>query len=266
MPDLQPNVIQAVSLRVLDVQRLAAFYRDVIGLTILGESTDRCILVGSRGGQLELVGSPTAVYSPHSAGLFHVAWLHSTRFGLAQHLHRLIEHQVPLQGMSDHLVSEAIYLADPEGNGIEIYRDRPRDQWKFEGDNIHMATLPLNVRDLLATEETDEVDSLCIGHVHLRVAEISGTEKFYRETLGMDLTTRYGSSASFLSYGGYHHHLGINTWESRGQVAVPNALGLREVTISLDQARYEKTKSVAGSDRLADPSGNVIHVVDGREV
>jgi len=266
MPDSQPNVIQAVSLRVRDVHKLTAFYRDVIGLVILAESTDRCILVGRGGGHLELVASPTSELAAHSAGLFHVAWLHSTRYGLAQHLHRLIEHQVPLQGMSDHLVSEAIYLADPEGNGIEIYRDRPRDEWQFDGDSIRMATLPLNVRDLLSTPDTNEADSLRIGHVHLRVAEIPNTEKFYRETLGMDLMTRYGPAASFLSYGGYHHHLGINTWESRGQPAVPNALGLRDVTISLDLERYEKAKSVAGGDRLVDPSGNAIHIVDGREV
>jgi len=163
--------------------------------------------------------------------LYHFAILLPSRRDLAETLWRLAGRHVEFQGFSDHLVSEAIYLADPEGNGIELYRDRPRAEWPYRGDALQMATLPLDTDDLLA-EADGPAEALAggttIGHVHLHVGDLARAEAFYRSVIGFDLVLRYGPSAAFLSAGGYHHHLGLNVWAGRDVPSPPDdSPGLR---------------------------------------
>jgi catechol 2,3-dioxygenase len=141
-----------------------------------------------------------------------------------------------MQGFADHLVSEAIYLADPDGNGIEIYRDRPRQEWPYVDGRLQMGTEPLDVDGLLAAAGADRDGGLPegtrMGHVHLQVSNLDDAERFFREAIGFDLVMRYGSSAAFLSAGGYHHHIAVNTWAGAGAPAPPSgSIGLRHVVV-----------------------------------
>ncbi len=177
---------------------------------------------------------------PRATGLFHLAVLLPSRLDLAHALRRLAESRWPLDGASDHLVSEALYLSDPDGNGIEIYRDRPREEWTHGEIGPEMATLPLDLRSLADELETatgpqpEAPAQTTIGHVHLQVAELSEIERFYAELLGFDVTVRGYPGALFVSAGGYHHHLGLNTWHSAGSAAqAPGSIGLRSYEILL---------------------------------
>ena len=198
-----------------------------------------------------------------------------TRLDLALAVARLAQARWPLDGASDHLVSEALYLSDPDGNGIEIYRDRPRDEWRFTEGQLEMATLPLDMNELLRElERADGFQQLApaatrIGHVHLQVSDIAEAERFYSGVLGFDVMVRGYPGALFVSAGGYHHHLGLNTWNSAGSPPPPpGAVGLRSYEITLpDAAELDavlgRVRAAGipiedrGSDRLVrDPSGN----------
>jgi catechol 2,3-dioxygenase len=225
---------------------------------------------------IELVSAPDAPRAPSfSTGLFHLAILVPDRAELARSLKRLAGAGWRLTGASDHLVSEALYLRDPEGNGIEIYRDRPREEWRRDGDELAMATLPLDLESVLGELENGDgpVDGMpagtTMGHVHLQAADIPSAEAFYNGALGLDVMVRSYPGALFLAAGGYHHHLGLNTWQSQGAPAPPEgALGLDHYELVLPSAA-ERDKA---ADRLAqagadpqrtdegvlatDPSGN----------
>jgi catechol 2,3-dioxygenase len=184
-----------------------------------------------------------------ATGLFHLAILLPSRADLALALARVVAARWPLDGASDHLVSEALYLSDPDGNGIELYRDRPREEWRRNGDELAMATLPLDLDDVisaaggLASEPPREVPAgTTIGHVHLQVGDLGVSESFYRGVLGFDVTVRSYPGALFLSAGGYHHHIGLNTWRSAGgRRPVDGAVGLRHFAIVLsDQSELER--------------------------
>jgi catechol 2,3-dioxygenase len=235
--------IGAVRLRVADVDALGDFYERVVGLTLLSRENGVAAL-GAEGGPalVELAAAPDAPRRPaRTTGLFHHAILVPTRADLARALHRVSGAGWRLTGASDHLVSEALYLRDPEGNGIEIYRDRPRDEWTESQGELQMATLPLDIDGVLS--ETDGSDAerpgvmpegTRIGHVHLQVSELGPAEAFYEGTLGLDVTVRSYPGAVFLSAGGYHHHLGLNTWETAGAPAPPNgALGLEHYELAV---------------------------------
>jgi catechol 2,3-dioxygenase len=150
---------------------------------------------------------------------------------------RLAETRYPLQGAADHGVSEALYLADPDGNGIEIYRDRPQDEWPWQEDGLRMVTDPLDVDSLMAQRDgpwSGLPSATRIGHVHLHVADLAQAQRFYCDLLGFGLTQRYGQSAIFLSAGGYHHHIGLNVWAGVGAPPPPSdAVGLRFFTVYL---------------------------------
>src|SRR5690242_6744305 len=172
---------------------------------------------------VELVGRPDApVRPPRSTGLFHLAVLVPSRLELARALRRVAAAGWRFTGASDHLVSEALYLHDPEGNGIEIYRDRPREEWRYEGGELQMATIPLDlegvVGELPSDEETDAgmPSGTRIGHVHLNVSDLGPAEEYYEHRLGFDVVVRSYPGALFVSAGGYHHHIGMNTWTSAG--------------------------------------------------
>jgi catechol 2,3-dioxygenase len=227
--------IGKVRLRVADVDDLTAFYERVIGLRAVEHGGDP-VRLGPEGGEpvIELVSAPDAPPAPgFSTGLFHFAILVPDRVELARALRRIAATGWRLTGASDHLVSEALYLRDPEGNGIEIYRDRPRDQWNRDNGELRMATLPLDLDGILGELDSGEEAAngmsagTTMGHVHLQVADIPAAEGFYNGALGLDVMVRSYPGALFLSAGGYHHHLGLNTWQSQGAPPPPEgALGL----------------------------------------
>jgi catechol 2,3-dioxygenase len=228
--------IGKVRLRVADIDALSEFYERVIGLRGHDRDGDLVWLGPERDEPLvELLSAPTASPPPSfSTGLFHMAILVPDRAELARSLRRIVEQGWRLTGASDHLVSEALYLRDPEGNGIEIYRDRPREQWGHsENGELRMATLPLDLDNVLADEGSSDrapngmPAGTTMGHVHLRVADIPASEAFYNGALGLDVMVRSYPGALFVAAGGYHHHVGLNTWESQGAPAPPEgSLGL----------------------------------------
>lgn len=212
-----PYHIGAVALRVRDVGRLTAFYRDAIGLQAISQQPDSAILGIDGEPLVKLLGGAQPQAS--RAGLFHIAILLPSRRDLANWLAHAAQIRLPLEGASDHLVSEAIYLSDPEGNGIEIYRDRSRPEWPRRDGAIAMATERLDLDALLSEADGEPYPGMPggtrMGHIHLRVGDTAEAEGFYSGKLGFDVMVHY-PGASFLASGGYHHHLGANVWQSRG--------------------------------------------------
>lgn len=264
-----------VELVVGDLDAMSTFYEQAIGLAPLNRTGDDVRLGSALGGTLiELAGHPDAAPRPRrSTGLFHVAFLVPSRAELARSFRRVLDAGWNFSGASDHLVSEALYLDDPEGNGIEIYRDRPREEWRHEDGQLAMATLPLDLDAVMAELPDDDVaagaDATRIGHVHLQVAQIPPTEAFYDDGLGLDVTTARYPGARFLSAGGYHHHIGANTWASADAPAPPaGSRGLRRYTVVVpDGAELERVagqlrasghelSTVEGGVEAVDPSGN----------
>jgi catechol 2,3-dioxygenase len=257
-----------VHLSVSELARSVGFWTSVVGLEVLEQGGGRASL-GSAGEELlVLVEEPGAAPAHGYAGLFHVALLVPSRRDLAAWLAHVARDRVPLQGLSDHFVSEAIYLGDPDGHGIEVYADRPREHW--EGQVERMTTVPLDTDSLLgelegpASEPFERLaDGTTVGHVHLRVAEIPAAVDFYRDRLGFELMATYGHQAAFLAAGGYHHHLGANTWQSAGAPQAPAGTArLLHATVLLPEAaRDELLGSVEYEESpegplVRDPSGN----------
>jgi catechol 2,3-dioxygenase len=215
-----------VHLKVADLERVEAFYRDAIGLEVQ-QRNERSSFLGARGYHHHIglntwlsLGAPPA---PRRApGLYHTAFRYPTRAAVAGALTRLRKHGVALTGASDHGVSEALYLRDPEGNGVELYWDRPRDEWPRNPDGTYaMVVEPLDVDSLLGEKPAQGELDLQVGHVHLKVADTRRAERFYGDVIGFDVTARLGDEAVFLSAGDYHHHVGANAWESRGGAPAP---------------------------------------------
>lgn len=244
-PDTQLGL---VALTVADLDRSVSFYRDVLGFQLLREEAEEAVLGAGGTPLLALHGLPGAGPAPTNVngltGLYHFAILVPTRADLARSLLHLVESGYPLGGASDHLVSEALYLSDPDGNGIEIYRDRPRNEWPSVNGKIQMVTDPLDLRALIAEAQADPrpwkglAEGTRLGHMHLQVADIPQARDFYHGTLGFDIMfdlERMG--ALFVSAGGYHHHLGLNTWHSRGGRPAPEgSAGLRYFSVQLPDA------------------------------
>lgn len=211
------------ALRVRQIDRMMAFYRDAIGLSVLHRTADSATLGIGQVPLLHLLSRPDATWEPSTqAGLFHIAFLMPSRLDLARWLLHAAINRIPLTGFADHSVSEAIYLNDPEGNGIEIYSDRPRERWQWNGDVVTMGTHPLDVDDILAMARdrgftyAGAPAALRIGHMHLRVGSIATGRRFYQHKLGLASTRGDNARAAFLASGGYHHHVAINTWGSTG--------------------------------------------------
>jgi catechol 2,3-dioxygenase len=248
-----------VELTVADIGRSLAFYGDVMGLRPREAGEGARVVELSAGGEplLLLHELPGARRKPaRSTGLYHVALLTPTRRELARTLARLAAARYPLTGASDHLVSEALYLDDPDGNGLEIYADRPRAAWPRAGREVRMAVDPLDVDGLLA--ELDEAPwsgmaaGTTVGHVHLHVADLGATEAFYGGVLGFELMQRF-PGALFMAAGGYHHHLGLNTWAGAGAPPPPaDTVGLRRFTVRLpDGGALEEVAARVHSAGLA---------------
>ncbi len=228
--------IAHVHLLVSSLEKALAFYRDLLGFQTVEQNTNTVAL--SANGQppyrLVLTERPGARPKPaRTTGLYHVAIRFPNRHELARVLQRLVAHRWPFQGFADHGVSEALYLADPDGSGLELYFDRPSERWRWQGGQIAMTTEPLDVEALLVEAEKDpspwagaplETD---VGHVHLHVSDLAQAEAFYHGLLGLDVTQRGYPGALFLSAGGYHHHLGVNVWAGVGAPPPPaDAVGL----------------------------------------
>jgi catechol 2,3-dioxygenase len=234
--------IRAVELAVSDLARSADFYERVLGLPLIARD-DELARLGSDPEQPALVLSQLASATPlppGATGLYHVAWLHPDRARLAESVRRVAGARWPFEGAADHGVSEALYLSDPDGLGIELYADRPREQWQpsADGRGIHMVTLPLDVEDLLTQFQDEPGPAVSadtgIGHVHLKVSDVPGAAAFYRDALGLEEQAQL-PSAAFLAAGGYHHHVGLNSWQSRGAEPAPDtAPGLRRIELELD--------------------------------
>jgi catechol 2,3-dioxygenase len=285
LPPIDPALrIGSVELAVSDLSRSADFYERVLGLPLISRAAVGALLGPDPGHPLLALTvladpAPTPV-PPGSTGLFHVAWLHPSRATLAQTVRRIVDERWLLDGASDHGVSEALYLSDPDGLGIEIYVDRPRELWErpADGHGVKMATLPLDLDSLLA--ESAEASAAigtdtAIGHVHLKVADVPRAVAFYRDALGLDEQARL-PSAGFLSAGGYHHHIGVNSWQSQGGRPAPDsAPGLRRIDVELsttgaldslerrlaeDRADGSPAPAREADERLAvrDPDGNAL--------
>ena len=262
-----------VELTVADLGRSLDYYEGSIGLRVRERDDGRAVL-GGDSDLLVLREVPGAQPAPRSTGLFHFALLVPERPALASWLAHAIRDRVELTGVSDHFVSEALYLRDPDLHGIEIYADRPRETW--EGQTERLTTEPLDLQSLLGElddPDTDRFDGLSdgtvMGHVHLQVADIPETLRFYRDVLGFDLMASYGNQALFLAAGGYHHHVGANTWNSAGASPPPEgaaALRLATVVVPDERARDEVVARVAEAGQnveetsagsvVRDPSGN----------
>lgn len=236
----------AVDLLVRDLDVMTAYYAEGIGLDVLENRGDTVVL--GRSGQvvMRLKHTPGLPgFHRGDAGLFHTAILFDTPGDLAASVFSTARHAPrSFTGTADHLVSEAFYFDDPEGNGVELYTDRPRDQWvSAGGGQIKMASLPLDPNDYLQTHlprsvveggvQHGRIDGAHVGHVHLQVGNIPEGEAFYSGVLGFDVTARMGNQALFISAGGYHHHVGLNTWNSAGAGPRAASLGLESLSIEV---------------------------------
>jgi catechol 2,3-dioxygenase len=259
-PDLS---IGSATLAVSDLQRSVDFYERVLGLPLISRDDDSARLGPDRERPalvLTSIAAPTP--APRgSTGLFHVAWLHPSRSALGASVRRVTGQRWPFDGAADHGVSEALYLSDPDGLGIEIYCDRPREQWErpADGHGVKMVTLPLDLEDLLEQSTQEPTAAVppdtIVGHVHLKVSDVPRAASFYDGALGFEEQAQL-PSAAFLSAGGYHHHLGLNSWQSHGGSAPPNsAPGLRLVVFDLRGPQaldaIERGVADAGSGRAA---------------
>ena len=212
----------APTLIVRDLARVAGYYEEAIGLSRL-DGDSESIRLGAGGVALIVLRKrPDAEQEPPGlAGLYHTAFLLPSRAELGVWLGRAIEAKLPFDGAADHLVSESLYLSDPEGNGIEVYADRPRSGWKWNDKSVEMRNSQLDVRGILAegarlaAADAGLPNGTRVGHVHLRVGIITDSELFYARVMGFDITRRR-EGATFYSTGRYHHHLATNIWESRG--------------------------------------------------
>ena len=256
-----------VTLSVADLERSLEYYQRSIGLAVLTEGGGEARLGTGSTELLHLIEESGARPADGYSGLFHFALLVPARPDLGRWLAHAGRDDVQLTGASDHFVSEALYLRDPDHHGIEIYADRPRELW--EGRVDRMGSLPLDLDDLLRAGDHEGVsfaglpDGTTMGHVHLRVSDVEKTVAFYRDLLGFDLMVQSGPQAAFLSAGGYHHHVGGNTWESRGAARAPEGTArLHRFTIVLpDEASRTEAAARVGGTEVEDPSGNRLALV-----
>jgi catechol 2,3-dioxygenase len=258
----------AVHLKVSSLDRSIPFYTNVLGLQLRDRTSDNAALGAGGNEDLIVLHEQPGVRSvSHHAGLYHVAILFPSRLELARVAQRIVETNTTIQGASDHGISEAIYLPDPDGNGIELAADRPRDAWPDLSDITAIAPNPLDMGALFNLTSGREAEPFAdpatvVGHVHLHVGSIKDGLAFYRDTVGFDLVT-YIDVAAFVSAGGYHHHLAFNTWQGVGAAPPPpDAAGLLYWTVVLPGAE----DVTALRDRVAAAGHETTDVENGFEV
>jgi catechol 2,3-dioxygenase len=265
-----PAYVHHSHLVVRDLPMVSSWYQTIMGLTPIEKTASGEALGVAGRPLLTLTTEGNAAMAPRNApGLFHTAFLVPDRTELGRWLAHIAHNNVPLQGASDHLVSEAIYLGDPEGNGIEVYRDRPRAEWNYIEDGmVKMATLPLDLQALYDEAPKDKWDGMAggtaIGHIHLQVSDIPQANAFFRDVLGLDLMATY-PGASFFASGKYHHHVGANTWNSRGAPKrQANMTGLADYTVHFnDPAKLQN--AIVKLDELEIPvtrNGDTVSLID----
>lgn len=257
---------QGATLRVRDLDRVRAFYEHGLGLKAVSEETGSVLLsVPGAPAWIRLDHAPNAPKrQAGSEGLFHIAFLVPTREDLSRILRRFRARQTPLQGAADHAVSEAIYLQDPEGNGLEIYRDRPREDWPWRQDEVMMVTDPLDVDDLfdLTSKEAALPGGTRLGHVHLQTLELENATRFY-EGLGLTLMQSTFPGARFLSMGGYHHHIGVNEWNVR-KAREDEAAGLTGMVWSVPEGSGKRLAASIEREHVATSTTNGTVQVEDR--
>jgi len=263
MASIAPQTtVGPVHLTVADLDRSLRWYAHALGLS--AERDDGLARLSAGGNELLVLYEERGARPVRGhTGLYHYALLVPERSDLARWLAHVAQERIPLTGLSDHFVSEAIYLPDPDGHGIEIYRDRPRDQWEHVGNTVRMGVEPLDVEDLMSASGGDTAllpAGTRMGHVHLHVADLGAAAAFYRDALGFDEMARLGDQALFLSAGGYHHHIGANTWAGHGAPPPPpGSAALRHATIVLPDAA-ERDRVVG---RAADAGAEPVEVAGG---
>lgn len=256
-----PVSVARVGLKTRDAETLAAFYRTVVGLQELARDGETITLGSPDRPLLVLESDPGAKPDdPRGAGLFHTAFLLPGRADLGRWINHAIADRISIDGASDHIVSEALYLSDPEGNGIEIYADRPRQEWKWNDGMVEMATARMDIPGVIGSVPASDAgwtgvpENTVVGHVHLRVGDPRAAEDFWHREFGFDTVARYGTQAAFLSSGGYHHHIGANTWQSAGAgPRDPSRTGLSWVEM--------RSALAPGFVERRDPWGTSIRVV-----
>lgn len=240
----KPNLfIQNVTLKVSNLSRSIDFYTEIIGFRVLQQEEGRVTLTAD--GQhalITLVEVPNAQFVRGATGLYHFALLLPSRKDLGNLIQHFIQKNVQI-GAGDHDVSEALYLSDPDGNGIEMYIDRPADTWKWDSNGqVYMTTDPVQFQSVLREADGTwsglPIDTV-MGHIHLSVRNLQESEDFYTSLLDYAVVSRYGGQALFISTGGYHHHIGLNTWHSEGAEALPkDAVGIQSYTVQLPDQDY----------------------------
>ena len=269
--------VTRLALTVSDLARSMSFYQDLIGLRALEQDERSATLGAPDEPMLTLIEQPGASPWPRDgrsyAGLYHFAILLPTRTDLGRWLDHWLRQDMPLPGQGDHFVSEALYLEDPDGHGIEVYRDRPRDEWEWNDGQVKMGVEPVDIRGLLEEAQrsadpwTGAPVGTTLGHIHLQVSDITETARFYSEILGFDIVARM-PSALFMSAGGYHHHIGANIWHSRNAgpappdhvslqhytIEMPDSAGGDEVVHRLEAAGFE-VRALDDAFSVSDPSG-----------
>ncbi len=263
-----------LSLAVANLERSLTFYTHDFGFELLRRDDGNATLGVAGTPVLLLTERPGAHPWPRErssyTGLYHFAILVPSRADLGRWLRHWLEVGQPLPGQGDHLVSEALYLSDPDENGIEIYADRPRDQWRWSNGQVQMATGPVDIRGLLAEAAqhnepwTGLAPGTKLGHMHLQVGDIAQATTFYHDILGFDIVAAM-PSALFISAGGYHHHIGMNTWHSRGAGPAPaDSVGLRFFTIELpsEEARAAVVARLRSAGIECADAGDVVAVRD----
>lgn len=263
----------AVTLRVANLDLMLRYYRDAVGLDVVQDLGSTVIL--GKGSEPVLILEHTRALkhaSPSDAGLFHTAFLFDTQADLATAVFSVAsKYPGSFTGSADHLVSEAFYFDDPEGNGVELYFDRERTSWSWQHGQVQMDTLYLDPHQYLSKHKTEDLPvSSKIGHVHLSVGNIEQAKDFYVEKLGFDVTMNFGGTALFVSAGGYHHHMAMNIWRSRGAGPRQQTLGLGDVAIELPDMdslgsigerlkdKGAKIRDDGNIIRLDDPWGNQV--------
>ena len=270
----------AVTLRVANLDAMTTYYRDAIALQVLSADGPTVVLGRGTTPVVILEHAPELKHaSPRDAGLFHTAILFDTEEALAAAVYSVAQkYPTTFTGSSDHLVSKAFYFNDPENNGVELYWDRDRSSWSWAHGSIEMSTLFLDPNEFLQQNLTQQavdapmIGGASVGHIHLQVGDVPSAREFYVNQLGFEQTTTYGDQALFVSAGGYHHHMAMNTWNSRGAGPRQLALGLGQVDIVVPTAddvaalgerlkHYGvQTRDDGKTVRFDDPWANLIQV------
>ncbi|WP_430788821.1 VOC family protein [Virgibacillus flavescens] len=262
--------INHIHLKVANLERSLNFYQNILGFRVIEQQPHLAILTA--GGSKPLLTieqiESSVPLNKGKTGLFHIAFLLPERADLAKMLRHFMHKGYPVHGASDHIVSEALYISDPDGNGVEIYTDRDPEEWNWNGDEVEMSTFPMDANALMREVAVQGWQGMpvgtIIGHIHLQVADLSEVESFYTKGFGFQVVNHFGNQALFLSSANYHHHIGLNTWNSlNGSVPGKEEVGLKSYTISVPaNERIEIVSRLQGLNVPVDLDGEEYMVID----